>query len=177
MTARSKPVAVIGLSPLSQVPCVSDLIIKTQSPVMGHPGRDGGFGRDRFIAGAAIEAGGGRVPARDDDAQGARARLIGVPLGYFEERRADTQSAKLGEGREHVDIPGAGRPRLELDQGLDDRRDLGKAAEVVGIVEPVADEARRDLAVHLGDHGVLPGEAADVVTGALAPKLEHGLAG
>ena len=52
-----------------------------------------------------------------------------------------------------------------------------KAAEIVGIVEAVADEASGDLAIDLGDNGVAVGEAASLTCGALAPDLEDRLPG
>jgi len=74
-------------------------------------------------------------------------------------------------------VPRAWRLRLEQDQRPHERRDLFEAAEIVGIVEPVADEAGSDLASDLGDNGVAVGEAASLTCGALAPDIEDRLPG
>src|SRR5262245_6348461 len=100
MTARSKRVAVIAVraSPLGAV----GERLYHQNPVarVGASGiRNGGFGSDRLIADAAIEALRGLVPARNDHAQGRSARVVGVALGNFEQGRGDAQSAELGERR------------------------------------------------------------------------------
>ena len=73
-------------------------------------------------------------------------------------------------------VPRAWRLRLEQDQRPHERRDLFEAAEIVGIVEPVADEAGGDLAPDLCDNGVAIGKAALFSRRALAPDLEDRLA-
>jgi hypothetical protein len=59
---------------------------------------------------------------------------------------------------------------------MDDRRHVVDYAEIARIVEPIADQAGGDLAVDLGDHGVVIGKAAFIAAGALAPQFEHRLA-
>ena len=90
---------------------------------------------------------------------------------------ADAFPAELGEGRKHVDVPGARRFRLEHDERPHERGDLVEAAEIVGIVEPVADEAGGDLASDLGDDGVAVGEAALSRAARSAADFEDRLSG
>jgi len=72
-------------------------------------------------------------------------------------------------------VPRAWRLRLEQDQRPHERRDLFEAAEIVGIVEPVADEAGSDLASDLGDNGVAVGKAACLPRGTVAADFEDRL--
>ena len=82
---------------------------------------------------------------------------------------------ELREGRKHIDVPGAWRFRFEQHQRPHERRNLFEVSEIVGIVEPVADETGGDLAIDLRDHGIAIGEAALLPCGALAPDLEDRL--
>ena len=86
----------------------------------------------------------GALPPRSslhDHAQGGSFRVAGIVLGNFEQGRGDAQSpTKLGNVASTLTY----RSRAlspQLDERLNDVRDLGKRAEIVGIVEPVADEA------------------------------------